>query len=106
VLGRILHAQTATDWSARLAALPKPAADEIVIAAVGDMMISDPVSNRTLPAAQALYQVIHDADVAFANCEQAIASQAPQGRPQMYGRKLDDFKTSGFTCRYREQSCV
>ena len=99
VLGRILHAQTATDWSARLAALPKPAADEIVIAAVGDMMISDPVSNRALPAAQALYQVIRDADVAFANCEGAIASQGtlkggfPQtARPEI----LDDFKTSGF----------
>jgi poly-gamma-glutamate synthesis protein (capsule biosynthesis protein) len=98
-LGRILHAQAGVDWSARLAALPKPAADEIVIAAVGDMMISDPVSNRTLPAAQALYQVIRDADVAFANCEQAIANQGtlkggfPQtARPEI----LDDFKASGF----------
>ena len=27
VLGPIVHAQTATDWSARLAALPRPAAD-------------------------------------------------------------------------------
>jgi len=98
-LGRILHAQAATDWAARIAALPSPAADEVVIAAVGDMMISDPVSNRELPEAQALYQVISDADVAFANSEQAIADQGvlrggfPQtARPDV----LDDFRTSGF----------
>jgi poly-gamma-glutamate capsule biosynthesis protein CapA/YwtB (metallophosphatase superfamily) len=98
-LGRILHAQTATAWTARLAALPKPAADEIVIAAVGDMMINDPVSNRTLPEAQALYEVIRDADVAFGNCEGTLASRGvlrgglPQtARPEI----LDDFKTSGF----------
>src|SRR5262245_41257806 len=97
-LGRMLHAQSATDWSARLASLPKPAADELVIAAVGDMMISDPVSNRALPEVQALYQVIRDADVAFANCEESIASQGtlkggfPQTAPL---EMLDDFKSSG-----------
>ena len=98
-LGRILQAQAATDWSARVAALARPAADEIVIAAVGDMMINDPVSNRALPEAQALYQVIGDADVAFGNCEGTLASRGvlrgglPQtARPEI----LDDFKTSGF----------
>jgi poly-gamma-glutamate synthesis protein (capsule biosynthesis protein) len=98
-LGQLLHAQTAIDWSARLAALPGPAADEIIIAAVGDMMISDPVSNRSLPEAQALYQVLRDADVAFGNCEQSVAGQGvlrggfPQTAPPEI---LDDFRASGF----------
>ncbi len=77
----------------------KPAADEIVIAAVGDMMISDPVDNRHLPEVQALYQVIRDADVAFGNCEQPIASEGVLrgGSPQTADPlMLDDFATSGF----------
>jgi hypothetical protein len=69
VLERLLHAQGGIDWAARVAALPQPAADEVVIAAVGDMMISDPVSNRGLPEVDALYRVLRDADVAFGNSE-------------------------------------
>ncbi len=98
-LGRLLHAQATPDWAARVAALPQPAAGELVIAAVGDMMISDPVSNRALPEAQALYQVLRDADVAFGNCEQTIATQGvlKGGFPQTADPEmLDDFKASGF----------
>ena len=97
-LEQMLRAQ-GTDWAARLAALPQPGADDIVIAAVGDMMISDPVSNRSLPEARALYQVIQDADVAFGNSEQPIADEGvlrggfPQTAPPEI---LDDFKASGF----------
>jgi poly-gamma-glutamate synthesis protein (capsule biosynthesis protein) len=63
------------------------------------MMISDPVTNRSLPEARALYQVIQDADVAFGNSEQPIADQGvlrggfPQTAPPEI---LDDFKASGF----------
>jgi poly-gamma-glutamate synthesis protein (capsule biosynthesis protein) len=98
-LGRMLHAQAAIDWAARVAALPQPAADEIVITAVGDVMISDPVTNRALPEAQAMYRVLDDADVAFANCEQSVTNQGalkggfPQTAPP---EMLDDFRTSGF----------
>jgi poly-gamma-glutamate capsule biosynthesis protein CapA/YwtB (metallophosphatase superfamily) len=98
-LGQILRAQGAIDWTARLAALPRPAADEVVIAAVGDMMISDPVSNRALPEAGALYQVLRDADVAFGNCEQSVASQGvlKGGFPQTAPLEIfDDFRVSGF----------
>lgn len=70
-----VQAQAAIDWAARVRALPAPAADEIVIAAVGDLMISEPVTNRALPEAQALYQVLRDADVAFGNLEGTAASQ-------------------------------
>ena len=98
-LGRILHAQGGINWTARVAALPQPAADEVVITAVGDLMISDPVTNRTVPEAQAMYQVLRDADVAFANCEQPVTNEGtlkggfPQtATPEM----LDDFKASGF----------
>ncbi|MGE0445055.1 MAG: CapA family protein [Vicinamibacterales bacterium] len=101
-LEQILSAQGpgTVDWAARVAALPQPAAGEIVIAAVGDMMISDPVSNRALPEARAMYDVIRAADVAFANCEQAVADQGalrggfPQtAEPPM----LDDFRASGLS---------
>jgi poly-gamma-glutamate synthesis protein (capsule biosynthesis protein) len=94
-----LFAQTQIDWDARLAALAKPASDEIVVAAVGDLMISDPVTNRSLPEARALYQVLRDADLAFGNCEGTIASRgtlrggAPQTAPL---EMFDDFRTSGF----------
>jgi poly-gamma-glutamate synthesis protein (capsule biosynthesis protein) len=64
------------------------------------MMISDPVTNRALPEARAMYDVIRAADVAFANCEQAVADQGalrggfPQtATPEM----LDDFRTSGLS---------
>jgi poly-gamma-glutamate capsule biosynthesis protein CapA/YwtB (metallophosphatase superfamily) len=95
---RRLYAQAGIDWAARIAALPQPAADEIVIAAVGDLMISDPVTNRSLPEARTMYQVLDAADVAFANCEQAVASQGtlkggfPQTAPV---EMLDDWKASG-----------
>lgn len=98
-LEQILQAQGPIDWSARLAALPRPAADEVAIAAVGDLMISDPVTNRGLPEAQALYQVLREADVAFGNCEGSIGSTGvlrggfPQTAPL---EMLDDFKASGF----------
>ena len=97
--GTIAYAQNAADWAARVAALPQPAADEIVIAAVGDMMISDPVANRHVPEVQALYQVIRDADVAFGNCEQPIATEGvlKGGFPQTADPEiLDDFAASGF----------
>jgi poly-gamma-glutamate synthesis protein (capsule biosynthesis protein) len=95
----LAQAQTGVDWAARVAALPAPTPDEVVIAAVGDMMVSDPVPNRSLPEVQALYRVLQDADIAFGNCEQAIASQGvlkggfPQTAPL---EMLDDFRTSGF----------
>jgi len=94
-----LQAQAGIDWAARVAALPPAAADEVVIAAVGDMMVSDPVPDRNRPEIRALYQLLRDADVTFGNCEQAIASQGvlkggfPQTAPL---EMLDDFKTSGF----------
>jgi poly-gamma-glutamate synthesis protein (capsule biosynthesis protein) len=97
-LGRLVHAQTGVDWAARVAALPQPGADELVITAVGDVMISDPVSNRSLPEAQALYRLLNDADVAFANCEQPVTNQGtlkggfPQTAP---AEMLDDFRASG-----------
>ena len=94
-----LLAQAPIEWNARLAALPRAADDEVVVAAVGDMMISDPVTNRTLPEVRALYQVLSDADVAFGNCEEAIASRGTLrgGLPQTAPLEMfDDFRTSGF----------
>jgi len=98
-LAPIARAQTATDWAARVAALPRPARDEIVITAVGDMMISDPVSNRAMPEVDALYQVIRAADVAFGNSEQPMATEGilKGGFTQTADPAiLDDFKASGF----------
>jgi poly-gamma-glutamate capsule biosynthesis protein CapA/YwtB (metallophosphatase superfamily) len=100
VLERLLHAQGGIDWAARVAALPQPAADEVVIAAVGDMMISDPVSNRGLPEVDALYRVLRDADVAFGNSEQPVADTGALrgGFTQTADPPiLDDWRTSGLT---------
>ena len=94
-----LQAQAGGDWASRIAALPQPAADEIVIAAVGDLMISEPVTNRALPESQALYQVLRDADVAFGNLEGTAASQGTLrgGFPQTAPPEIfDDFRASGF----------
>jgi len=94
-----LLAQTQINWDARLAALAKPADDEIVVAAVGDLMISDPVTNRSLPQARALYQVLREADLAFGNCEGTIATRGTLrgGAPQTAPLEIfDDFKSSGF----------
>ena len=62
-------------------------------------MISDPVANRTRPEVRALYQVLGDADVAFGNCEEAVASRGTLrgGLPQTAPLEMfDDFRTSGF----------
>src|SRR5262245_1927305 len=70
-----LKAQIApSNWAARIAALPQPAAGEIVVTAVGDMIISSPAAARSGPDVQPMYKVLRDADVSFGNCEEPVAS--------------------------------
>jgi poly-gamma-glutamate synthesis protein (capsule biosynthesis protein) len=95
-----LKAQIAPpDWTARIAALPRPAAGEIVVTAVGDMIISSPAAVRSAPDVQQMYKVLRDADVAFGNCEEPIASVGfmYQKTSQMaWPPILDDLKAAGF----------
>jgi len=95
-----LHAQGAPpDWPARIAALPRPAAGEIVVTAVGDMIISNPATGRPGPDVQQMYRVLRESDAAFGNCEEPIASVGfmYQKTSQMaWPPILDDFKTAGF----------
>ncbi|OFV92072.1 MAG: hypothetical protein A3G76_08500 [Acidobacteria bacterium RIFCSPLOWO2_12_FULL_65_11] len=95
-----LHAQVAPpDWPARIAALPRPAAGEIVVTAVGDMIISNPATGRTAPDVQQMYRVLRESDAAFGNCEEPIASVGfmYQKTSQMaWPPILDDFKAAGF----------
>jgi len=95
-----LRAQIAPpDWPARIAALPKPAAGEIVVTAVGDMIISSPAATRPAAEVQQMYRVLRDADASFGNCEEPIASVGfmYQKTSQMaWPPILDDFKAAGF----------
>src|SRR5205807_482483 len=98
VSGRLvetLQAQAAADWAARVAALPRPAAGELVITAVGDMIISNPAAGRKGPAVEQMYRVMREADAAFGNCEEPVASTGfmYQKTSQMaWPPILDDFK--------------
>ena len=87
------------DWTARIAALPRPAAGEIVVAAVGDMIISSPAAARPAVEVQQMYKILRDADVAFGNCEEPVASVGfmYQKTSQMaWPPTLDDLKAAGF----------
>src|SRR3989304_572819 len=87
------------DWPARIAALPRPAAGEIVVTAVGDMIISNPATGRTAPDVQQQERVLRESDAAFGNCEEPIASVGfmYQKTSQMASPPiLDDFKAAGF----------
>ncbi len=69
-------AQAAEDpaaWAARIAALPKPAADEVVFTAAGDAIWNRPISASTDVRLQSLFQVMRDSDLAFLNFEQVLA---------------------------------
>ncbi len=62
-------------------------------------MLSDPVSNRGVPAVDSLYQIIRNADIAFGNCETTIADTGTLrgGFTQTaHPRLLDDFTQGGF----------
>src|SRR5689334_16009492 len=65
---------TGIDWAARVASLAKPANGEVVLTAVGDLMLSRPVASRPGAAVQEMYRIMRDADVAFGNCEEVISS--------------------------------
>ena len=96
-----LRAQIAPpDWPARIAALPRPAAGEIVVTAVGDMIISSAATGRSSPDAQEMYRVLREADATFGNCEEPIATVGfmYQKAAQMaWPPVLDDLKAAGFT---------
>jgi hypothetical protein len=95
-----LHAQAApVDWAARISALPGPVAGEIVVSAVGDMIISSPAAGRKGPAVEQMYRVLRESDAAFGNCEEPVASVGfmyPKTSQMAWPPILDDFKAAGF----------
>jgi poly-gamma-glutamate synthesis protein (capsule biosynthesis protein) len=95
-----LQAQAPADWAGRIGALARPGAGEIVVTAVGDMIISSAANGRQSPDVQQMYRVIREADASFGNCEEPVASVGfmYQKASQMaWPEILDDFKASGFT---------
>ncbi|MBI4265284.1 MAG: CapA family protein [Acidobacteria bacterium] len=95
-----LQAQAPVDWAARIGALPRPGTEEIVVSAVGDMIISSPAAGRQAADVQQMYRILRESDVSFGNCEQPVASVGfmYQKTSQMaWPEILDDLKASGFT---------
>jgi poly-gamma-glutamate capsule biosynthesis protein CapA/YwtB (metallophosphatase superfamily) len=85
-------------WSDRVGQLEAPGPDEFVLTAVGDMIISSPASTRPEPQARQMYRVMREADLAFGNCEEAIASVGyiePKASAMGWPSILDDFKAAG-----------
>ena len=80
------------DWAARVSALARPEAGEIVVTAVGDLMLSRPEATRPGAQVQEMYRVMRAADVGFGNCEQVIASVGFYAQRMAYPPMLDDFK--------------
>ena len=95
------QAQTAAiDWAARGAARPAPRPGEAVITAVGDMIVSEATSGRPAPEVQSMHRIMREADVAFGNCEQPVATVGflAQHFAQMAPPPvLDDFRAGGFS---------
>jgi poly-gamma-glutamate synthesis protein (capsule biosynthesis protein) len=85
----------AIDWAARVSALPRPVAGEVVITAVGDLMLSRPEGTRPGAHIQEMYRVMREADIGFGNCEQVIASVGFYAQRMAYPPMLDDFKAVG-----------
>jgi len=83
------------DWAARVSALPRPQAGEVVITAVGDLMLSRPEASRPGPPVQEMYRVMREADIGFGNCEQVVASVGFYAQRMAYPAILDDFKAAG-----------
>ena len=83
------------DWAARVSALPRPQAGEVVITAVGDLMLSRPEASRPGTPVQEMYRVMREADIGFGNCEQVVASVGFYAQRMAYPAILDDFKAAG-----------
>lgn len=83
------------DWAARVSALARPEAGDIVVTAVGDLMLSRPEATRPGAQVQEMYRVMREADVGFGNCEQVIASVGFYAQRMAYPPMLDDFKAAG-----------
>ena len=83
------------DWAARVSAMPRPQAGEVVITAVGDLMLSRPEASRPGPPVQEMYRVMREADIGFGNCEQVVASVGFYAQRMAYPAILDDFKAAG-----------
>ena len=87
-------------WSERVGQLEPPGPGEILLTAIGDMIISSAANARPEPQVQQMYRVMREADLAFGNCEQAIASVGYiEPKPSVMGWPsiLDDFKASVLT---------
>ncbi len=94
-----LQAQAPVDWAARISALPRPAAGEIVVNAVGDMIISNPATGRKGAEVEQMYRVLREGDASFGNCEEPVGTTGflYQKTSQMaWPTILDDFKAAGF----------
>ena len=85
----------AIDWTARVSSLPKPGDGDVVVTAVGDLMLSRPVAMRPGAHVQEMYRVMREADVGFGNCEEVISSIGFYAQRMGYPEMLDDFKAVG-----------
>lgn len=65
--------RAAREWRARVAQLAQPAADEIVLTAVGDAIWTQKISDREDAGLQSLFEVMRASDVAYVNFEQVLA---------------------------------
>jgi poly-gamma-glutamate capsule biosynthesis protein CapA/YwtB (metallophosphatase superfamily) len=61
------------DWKGRVGQLGKPAADDIVLTAVGDAIWNRKISTAKDPRLQNMFDVMRASDIAFLNFEQVLA---------------------------------
>ena len=89
------------DWSKRIGQLAKPAADELVLTAVGDSIWNRPISGSADPAQQSLFEILRGGDIGFFNFEQGIVPDKGfpvNGAPAAADRSiLQEFKWAGAT---------
>lgn len=72
--GGFVHAaEDQATWAARVNALSKPAADEVVFTAAGDAIWNRKISDNPDPRLQSLFEVMRASDIAFLNFEQVMA---------------------------------
>lgn len=61
------------EWRGRIAELAQPAADEVVLTAVGDAIWTHKMADSKNQRLQALFEVMRASDIAYINFEQVLA---------------------------------
>ena len=80
------------DWKARLDALLKEEAGDLVLTAVGDLIFNEPLTHLKEPERAGLFRIMQEADVAYGNLEFSLNDRPELQRPFYNFRAPREFR--------------